>query len=143
MGFYCEKNWGVNSIVKRHLAERIQGLKAGNGEPMVKPQDKVVFMCTQVDRRETQVPFLSTGYPDIDRLHYDIGSEYQIAQGRQGTGIFSAYENTHPISRLWRPHNYLFIPFSAGTFNTASNGKEYFNPGSDYYPTILWEAICK
>ena len=136
--FIVKKNWEMDEVVKRHLAERIQGMKTGNGQPFVRPGDRVVFMCTQVDKRESQVVFTNTGFPNIPMLHTDIGNEYRI---NDGSNLYTTYENTHAISRLWRPHNYSFIPFSAGTFNQANNGKLYFNIGPDYYPSMLWKCI--
>ncbi len=137
--FFLAKNWGDDQVMRAHLSERIRGMKTGGGAPMVSPRDKVIFVCTRVDRPECGVPFLDNGRPNIKKLHNDMRQQFS----ERNINIFEPYENHHPISRLWRPHNYKFVPFSAGTFNAAQNGGEYYTAGLDYYPAMLWEAICK
>lgn len=137
--FFLAKNWGNDQVMRDHLAERIRGMKSGNGAPLVKPKDKVVFVCAKVDDPDCEVPFLNNGRPNIDKLHEEISQQFS----ERNINIFEPYENHHPISRLWRAHNYEFVPFSAGTFNPAQNGAEYYVAGDDYYPAMLWDAIIK
>lgn len=135
--FFEVKHWEFDDVVHRRYAERVENMKNG-GMPLVLPRDKVVFACTKVDQREREVPFHPNGKPDITHLYLDIQGEYPVGEaGHTQHNIFSAYENTHPISRLWRPHNYRFVAFSSGMFTDD----EYYVPGPDFYPASLWDAI--
>lgn len=137
--FFEVKHWEFDDVVHRRYAERVENMKNG-GMPLVLPRDKVVFACTKVDQREREVPFNKNGIPDIGHLYYDICGEYPVGDaGHTNHNIFAAYENLHPISRIWRPHNYVFVPFSAGTFTDG----EYYVAGPDFYPAMLWDAIRK
>lgn len=140
--FFHVKSWEFDDVIHRRYAERVQMMK--QEFHYVLPKDRVVFACTKVDQRERQVPYKENGRPNIPLLYERIVGEYPVGDpGRTERNIFTQYENTHPISRLWRPHNYLFIPFSAGSFTPTESGEEYYVPGPDYYPAMLWSAINK
>lgn len=149
--FFHVKMWEFDDVIHRRYAERIEMMK--RDFHYVVPRDRVIFACTKVDQIERQVPFKENGKPNIPLLYERISGEYPVGEaGRTQRNIFSQYENAHPISRLWRPHNYLFIPFSAGSFTdpvgrTKDNGEieavQFYTPGDDYYPAMLWYAINK
>lgn len=124
--FIVEQDWGRDFAMRQLYADKICAMQL-----KVKPSDKVVFIANKVDQFPQQ--FLRDGRPNTPQFFRNISGQYP--------GIFTKYMNDNPISKLWRPYNFDFIPFSAGSFTPTQAGKEIYTAGEDYYPDILWKAI--
>lgn len=125
--FIVEKDWGNDQAMRNMYAQKICA-----HQQQVSPADKVLFVCNKVDAHPAM--FLPNTRPNVPQFKREITQQYP--------GIFSRYLNNNPISKLWNPENYDFIPFSAGTFSQGES-LEYYNPGKDFYPEMLWNAIRK
>lgn len=101
-------------------------------QSLIYPSDKVFFICNKSDLHPA---LFNTGQPNVSQFFIDVKNEYP--------GIFSKYENKNPISRLWRKYNCDFVVFSAGTFNTAADGRLHYTPSRDSYSAGLWKIIAK
>ena len=125
--FCAETNW-EDAVCRSLYAEKIFNM---NGQ--VASSDKVIFVCTKADKS----PFLvdEVGQPYVGVFFRTIQEQYP--------GIFSKYENHHPITKLWRKYNFDFVVFSAGTFFDAQDGSTYYQQGPDRYPANLWKSIMK
>ncbi len=124
--FIVEQDWGRDAAMRQLYADKICAMQS-----QVRPRDKVVFIVNKVDKIPQQ--FLRDNRPNTNQFFRNVFGQYP--------GIFSRYMNDNPISKLWRPYNFDFIPFSAGTFSPTQFGKEIFTPGEDAYPDMLWKAI--
>ena len=130
--FIVEYDWQGNddTDVRIHYVDRITKMP-----PRVK-RDHVIFTCHKVDRPMiTNNLTLSNGMPNTPQIFRDIKSQYP--------GMFEYFRNTNPITSLFRPYNFQFVPFSAGTFTETEGGKQVYIQGDDYYPRKLWQTILK
>lgn len=89
-------------------------------------------------------------YNKIDRTNLVLHrNEINISEARQEVsnlypGIYSRFENTNPITKLFRPYNFDFVPFQTGNYNKSEiDSNVAFTEGADEYPQMLWNAILK
>lgn len=57
--------------------------------------------------------------------------------------IFAHFKNNNPITSLWRPYNFDFVPFQTGTYTKPASGSLVYIQASDRYPQMLWESLLK
>lgn len=107
--------------------------KISNMYARMTPSDKVIFVCSKADLSHHLLD--TVGQPHLIPFFRTIIDQY--------LGIFSQYENHHPITKLWRKYNFDFVVFSTGTFFDAQDGSIYYQQGPDSYPANLWKSIMK
>lgn len=57
--------------------------------------------------------------------------------------LLDKFRNKNPISKLWRPYNYRFVPFISGIFSVSQECGDVFCFSDDEYPRNLWNQIAK
>ena len=59
-------------------------------------------------------------------------------------GLAKVFKNNNPITSLWRPFDYKFVPFCTGYY-TDQLGKKYkkYNESEEHYPRLLWVELMK
>lgn len=124
--FIVESNWRDKSD-RVNYADKIIKMQS-----LIEPSDRVIFTCHKADKHRA---LFYKGMPNEKQFFKNIYNEYP--------GIFSKYENSNPITRLWRKYNFDFVVFSAGTFNETMDGGLSYNQSKDRYPAMLWKAILR
>lgn len=95
-------------------------------------KQKYVFVYNKIDK----TPFvISPGKVHLNHAKHQVEVDYP--------GIFARFKNTNPITALWRPENFYFVPFQTGTYTQPASGNLVYIQGSDRYPQILWETIMR
>jgi chromosomal replication initiation ATPase DnaA len=125
--FIVEKDW-KNQQDRGNFALKIQELQ----QQYVLTQDKVIFTCHKADLHGQ---YMAGGRYNIPLYFQDIHNQYP--------GIFSKYENTNPITKLWRKYNFDFVVFSAGSFSDDGGGGQNYVPSNPANPALLWKSILK
>lgn len=125
--FITEAEWDVNNSVKRSYVRRIQNCK----KHFIKPQDRVVILYNKIDQKEEL----------FDDAHLHIKSA-EKAMREEYEGIERIFSNSNPITRLWRPYNYRFVPFCTGYYTLTNNRLDY-TVSEEMYPKVLWIALLK
>lgn len=123
--FIVEENWGGTQGVRDLYAQKIQRMQR-----LMNARDRVIFTCHKVDK---SAHFRPDGRPDERQIFQNIKFQYPH--------IFDPYVNRNPITKLFAPYNFDFVPFSAGAFTATNSGRQVYNAGPDHYPARLWEAI--
>lgn len=112
-----------NEYVRNTYVKRVLETKT-----LITPDDRVIFVATKVDMLKIHCDL------GVKNIFREIQFLYQ--------GVFNAFRNTNPITRLFRLYNFDFVPFSAGTFTNMGEGVIY-NKGDDIYPRYLWKIVQK
>ncbi len=98
--YIVERNWEDSSI-RNAYAKKIQFM-----QDRIPISDKVIFSCHKADLSRENY---KNGRPVIKHFFHDIKNQYP--------DIFTKYINKNPITSLWRPYNFDFVVFSAGSFH--------------------------
>lgn len=99
---------------------------------MMTNRQNYVFLYNKIDK----TPFvISPGTVHIAPAKHQVESDYP--------GIFAKFKNANPITSLWRPYDFDFVPFQTGTYTQPAEGPLVYVEGSDKYPQILWETLMK
>lgn len=129
--FLAEANWkgGLNAA----YINRIENCCT----QLVSPGDRFVLLYNKVDQLAGLV--FRGGQVDPAAASREMMQEYP--------GMTELFRNMHPITRLWRPYNYSFVPFTTGDY--SDDVDEYGSPvvrytqSNDRYPAMLWNAVSK
>lgn len=117
----------LNASTRPQYASRVNELKR-----RISPRDKVIFIYNKID----ETPFvMGPGQINQGAAFKDINDHY--------AGIFAAFTNNNPITKLWKPYNFDFVPFQTGNYGKDANGVTTYEDGSDVYPHKLWSTIKK
>ena len=112
---------------RMNYVTRIHKLKS-----QIRAKDKVVFVYNKIDL----TPFVCTpGNVNTSEAARRVSQDYP--------GLFSKFENTHPITRFWRKFDCGFVPFQTGDFTPTSDGKLSFSEGPVEYARNLWNVFLK
>lgn len=112
--------------VRRNYVSTLNQLK------MNTDKQKYVFLYNKIDK----TPFvISPGKVHINHAMHQVEADYP--------GIFVKFRNENPITSLFRPNDFDFVPFQTGTYTQPASGKLVYIQGSDRYPQILWETLLK
>lgn len=136
--FITEAQWGVqvevkgkqitDSIINAYI-ERIGNCK----NQVVKSDDSVVIMYNKVDNHENMI--FREGRLDVAIAERLMKEEYE--------GLVSFFRNHNPVTSLWRPYNYHFVPFCTGSYTKREDGKFNYSESDDRYPQLLWSTLVK
>ncbi|MDE5686775.1 MAG: hypothetical protein K2I26_09480 [Paramuribaculum sp.] len=127
--FITEAEWDVHASVKDSYVSRIRGCK----HQLMRPTDRVVILYNKVDQKEELF--------ENGELHF---SSAERAMKDEYDGLSGVFRNSNPITSLWRPYNYKFVPFCTGYYTTQL-GREYmkYNESEEHYPRLLWTVLMK
>ena len=123
---FVEPDW-LDQQDRLNYVTRITKLKQ-----KLKPTDKVIFVLNKIDKTNYVI---SPGEVNIGQALQSVANLYPNIQ--------KPFENQNPISKLWNPYLYDFVPFQTGDFNEAADGSLTFDQGPDEYPAMLWNKIMK
>lgn len=122
---FVEPNFG-DVGTRRNYVSTLNQLK------MSTDKQKYVFLYNKIDK----TPFvIAPGKVHINHAMHQVRMDYP--------DIFARFMNTNPITSLWRPNNFDFVPFQTGTYTQSSSGSLAYIQGSDRYPQILWETLLR
>lgn len=110
-----------------NYVDRIHKLKS-----RICPRDKVVFVYNKIDCTNFVI---SPGIVNTSEAIKKVSQDYP--------GLFSKFENTHPITRFLRKYDCGFIPFQTGNYTPTVGGKLRFTKANDAYARNLWNEIKK
>lgn len=125
--FITEAEWNVKTSVKDAYVNRIQNCK----KHFIKSQDRVVILYNKIDQKDE---FFDDSHLHVKPAEKAMREEYE--------GIEKIFPNPNPITRLWRPFNYKFVPFCTGYYTLNKNKLEY-TESEAMYPELLWSALMK
>lgn len=112
-------------------ANKVARLSSGGNS-----KDKVIVMCHKSDEQNKRGVMHHNNLP--------VYKEFRTALGEQYGNIIKDNRTKHPITRLWRPYNFDFEVFTAGSFTVSPRtGKKTYVPSDDIYPRRLWNTINK
>ena len=97
----------------------------------MKGTDRTIILYNMIDKREE---LFDEGKIYVESAEKAMRQEYN--------GLADVFRNTNPITRLWRPHNYKFVPFCTGFYFKEGNRLKY-EDSENIYPRLLWEALTK
>lgn len=120
--FFVEQDWKGNRAL---YAQKICSM-----QNKISPNDKIVFLFNQADRKPNQ--FKKDNTPNTEVFFSNIKNQYP--------GIFSKYARTGLEKFLFGEYDFKAICFSSGTF-TKSGENEIWIPGKDWFCQELWKAI--
>lgn len=122
---FVEPNFG-DEETRRNYVSTLNQLK------MNTDKQKYVFLYNKIDL----TPFvIAPGKVHINHAIHQVGADYP--------DIFNQFKNSNPITSLWRPNNFDFVPFQTGTYTKPASGSLVYIQGSDRYPQILWETLLR
>lgn len=136
--FIVQKDWNPDTEVKDN-GDKIDSVLARTEYrqrvQMVTStrQNRAIFICHKVD--ESRATILPDGRPNIKEFKRQIKNQYG--------NIFENWMNRNPLTKWFKPENFLFVPFSAGAFTEEESGRTQYIKGNDWYPSLLWKAILK
>ena len=120
---FVEPNFGEEET-RRNYVSTINQLKQNTDK------QKYVFLYNKIDK----TPFvISPGKVHLNHAKHQVEVDYP--------GIFARFKNLNPITSLWRPEDFDFVPFQTGTYTQPTSGSLVYIQGSDRYPQILWETL--
>jgi hypothetical protein len=124
--FIVENEW-KDDTTRLNYANKIQAMQS-----KISHNDRKIFFCHKCD--------LS---PEL--IHFDTPNKSQFFANinHQYPGIFNRYMNQTPIIKWFKPYNFDFVVFSAGTFSDCQDGTQSYEPSKEYYPAMLWNKILK
>ena len=122
---FVEPNFGEEET-RRNYVSTLNQLK------MNTDKQKYVFLYNKID----MTPFvISPGKVHLNHALHQVEVDYP--------GIFTKFRNVNPITSLWRPNNFDFVPFQTGTYTRPAFGSLVYIQGSDRYPQVLWDTLLK
>lgn len=125
MVFFIEPNY-LNEENRRNYVSTINQVKKSTN------RQKNIFIYNKIDLTDFVIV---PGQVHIGHARRQVESDYP--------GIFTNFKNNNPITSLWRPYNYIFVPFQTGTYTKPASGDLVYVQGSDAYPRMLWKALLK
>ena len=113
---------------RRNYVLRIKALKS-----RTRKSDDFVLLFNKVD--ETPNLVRSIGEVNEEALLKYAFDKYP--------GIDTLFQNTNPISSIWRKYDCTFVPFQTGTYGLDAQNRKTFEAGPDEYCETLWNTILK
>lgn len=126
--FITEAEWNVHASVKEAYVARIRGCK----QQLLKNTDGVILLYNKVDQKEE---LFEDGKLHTTHAEKAMKDEYE--------NISSIFKNSNPITSLWRPYKYRFVPFCTGYYTKLVGGKYKYNESEERYPRQLWAELMK
>lgn len=126
--YLTEAEWHYHASVKEAYVNRIRGCK----HHLHKKSDDVIILYNKVDQKEE---LFEDGQLHVASAEKAMKDEYD--------GLASVFKNPNPITSLWRPYNYKFVPFVTGYYTTQMSGNQKYNESEEIYPHILWSQLMK
>lgn len=126
--YITEAEWNVHASVKDSYVGRIRNCK----HQLLRNSDRVVILYNKVDQKEE---LFEDGKLHVSSAEKAMKDEYE--------GLSSVFKNPNPITSLWRPFNYRFVPFCTGYYTKQVGGKPKYNESEEMYPKLLWEQLMK
>ena len=125
MVFFVEPNY-LDDENRRNYVSTINQVKQSTNK------QKHIFLYNKIDLTNFVV---SPGQVHMGPARHQVESDYP--------NIFANFKNQNPITSLWSPDNFEFVPFQTGTYTKPASGDLVYIQGSDRYPQILWEKLLK
>lgn len=120
---FVEPNFGEEET-RRNYVSTLNQLK------MNTDKQKYVFIYNKIDK----TPFVDgPGKVHINHAQHQVEADYP--------GIFARFKNKNPITSIWHPNDFEFVPFQTGTYTQPASGSLVYIQGSDRYPQILWNTL--
>lgn len=116
-----------NTNIRSLYVDKIQEFKK-----KIKPKDKIVFLFNKIDQTQFD---LGGGKINIAAARRHINEIYP--------GVFAPFKNENPITRLWNPDRFAFVPFKTGDFSRTIDGEYTYQQGDDLYPHRLWSVLLR
>ena len=126
--FITEAEWHVHASVKDSYVSRIRNCK----HQLLRNTDDVIILYNKIDQKEE---LFENGHLHISSAEKAMKDEYE--------GLSSVFKNQDPITSLWRPSNYRFVPFCTGYYTKQVSGNPKYNESEEMYPRLLWEQLMK
>lgn len=125
--FITEAKWDVNHRTKAAYVNRIRNCK----NVLMKSTDRSIVLYNKFDKK---TELFENGEIHIGPAESAMREEYD--------GLAKIFRNTNPITSLWRPYNYKFVPFCTGYYKKVKSELRY-TESEDLYPKLLWSALLK
>jgi hypothetical protein len=126
--FITEAEWNVHASVKDAYVGRIRNCK----HQLLRNTDRVVILYNKVDQKEE---LFENGSLHVSSAEKAMKDEYE--------GLPFVFKNHNPITSLWRPNNYRFVPFCTGYYTKQVGGKPKYTESQELYPRLLWKQLMK
>lgn len=126
--FLMESEWAVPSALKEEYVSRIAVCK----HQLIRQDDSVIMLYNKIDRKHE---LYEHGHLHVGPAEKNMKDEYD--------GVAPIFRNPNPISRMWHAYDYMFVPYSTGTFHDKVGGGKSYRQSEDRYPKMFWEAIMK
>lgn len=127
--FITEAGWNVHTSVKKAYVKRIQNCK----DHLFGRSDRVITLYNKIDQKDE---FFVNGTINISAAEKAMRDEY--------TGLSDVFKNHNPITSLWRPYNYVFVPFCTGYYTEQpGKSKKRYEESEDFFPAFLWRQLMK
>ncbi|MDB9154179.1 hypothetical protein [Parabacteroides distasonis] len=126
--YITEAEWNVHASVKDSYVGRIRNCK----HQLLRNSDRVIILYNKVDQKEE---LFENGHLHISSAEKAMKDEYE--------GLSIVFKNPNPITSLWRPNNYRFVPFCTGYYTKQVGGKPKYNESEEMYPKLLWGQLVK
>ena len=126
--YITEAEWNVHASVKDSYVGRIRNCK----HQLLRNSDRVIILYNKVDQKEE---LFENGHLHISSAEKAMKDEYE--------GLSIVFKNPNPITSLWRPNNYRFVPFCTGYYTKQVGGKPKYNESEEMYPKLLWDQLVK
>lgn len=125
--FITEAKWNVNHRTKVAYVDRIRNCK----NVLMQPADRSIVLYNKIDQK---TELFEDGKIHLGPAESAMREEYE--------GLANVFRNTNPITSLWRPYNYKFVPFCTGYY-FKDKGELKYKKSEDLYPKLLWNALLK
>jgi hypothetical protein len=126
--FITEAEWNVHPSVKDAYVDRIRNCK----HQLLRNSDRVIILYNKVDQKEELF--------ENGQLH---ASSAEKAMKDEYVRLPIIFKNSNPITSLWRPYNYKFVPFCTGYYTKQVGGRPKYKESEEKYPRQLWDQIIK
>lgn len=122
---FVEPNF-MEESVRRNYVSTLNQLKQSTD------RQRYVFLYNKIDK----TPFvIAPGKVHINHAMHQVTCDYP--------DIFANFKNQNPITSIWRPYNFDFVPFQTGVYTKPASGSLVYIQGSDRYPELLWASLLK
>lgn len=125
MVFFVEPNY-LDEENRRNYVSTINQVRQSSNK------QKHIFLYNKIDLTEFVI---TPGQVHLVAARHQVEVDYP--------NIFTYFKNTNPITSLWNPYNFEFLPFQTGTYTKPASGDLVYIQGSDSYPRMLWEKLLK
>lgn len=121
-----EPDWR-DEPTRRNYVTRITELKQ-----RMRPRDRAIFLYNKIDKTHHVI---SPGRVHRIAALKDVSNQYP--------NLLKPFTNQNPITSLWRPFSFDFVPFQTGDYSKLSSGDggSTYQEGPEEYPQLLWRSI--